>query len=136
MVGVLSVDEASRLLTEDPFREVAVQKCVGDIQLMHKLGTGDRQLKHRTNRARFNNRCEGVGEVHSGALAEAAHHPASLVALERPVRTSLMPEDPLASDDVGTGRPRDKLPGAVPLKSIELFLHRSEPMRIPKGGSS
>ena len=44
-----------------------------------------------------------------------------------------MPENPFASDDVGVRGPRNKLPGAVPLKSIELFLHRGKPVRITKG---
>ena len=66
-------------------------------------------------------------------MPKAPNHPASFIALESAVRTSLVPKDPLARDDVGPGRPRDELPGTVPLERVELFLHRSEPMRTPKG---
>ena len=88
------------------------------------------------DRAWFNNWGEGVSEVHARALPKALNHPASFIALESAIRTSLVPKDPLARDDVGTGRPRDELPGTVPLERVKLFLHRSEPMRIPEGDSS
>ena len=103
---------------------------------MHRSGARDRELKDRANRARFDNRGERVGEVDTGVLPKSTDHPPSLIALERPIRASLMPEDPLARDDVGMGWPRDKLPGAVAHQRIELLLHRREPMRIVKCGSS
>ena len=136
MVRMCGVDKAGGLLTEHLLGEVAMQEGIGDVQLMHGPSSGDGQLKHGADRARFNNRSKSVGEVHARTLPKASNHPASFVALESPVGTSLMPKDPLARDDVGTRWPRDKLPGAVPLERIELFLHRSEPMRVPKGGSS
>ena len=77
------------------------------------------------NRARFDNRGEGVGEVHAGALAKAAHHPTRLVALERTVGASLVAENPLASDDIGTWWPRDKLPRTVALQGVKLLTHCS-----------
>ena len=136
MVWMRGVDEACGLLTEHLLSKVAVQEGVGNVQLMHGPGSGDGQLKHGADRARFDNQGKSVGEVHARALPKAPKHPTNFVALESVVRTSLVPKDPLARDDVGTRWPRDKLPGAVPLKRIELFLHRSEPMRVPKGGSS
>ena len=113
-----------------------MQESIRHIELVDRPSARNSKLENSANRARFNNRGEGVGEVHAGALAKAAHHPARLIALERTVGASLVAEDPLASDDVGTGRPRDKLLGVVPLESVELFPHHNEPMRIPKGGLS
>ena len=112
---MLGVDETSRLLTEHLLGEMAVQEGVGDIQLVHRPGTRDRQLKHGANRARFHNRGEGVGEVHARALPKTTNHPLSLVALERTARASLMAKHPLARDDVGTEGSRNKLPRAVAL---------------------
>ena len=113
-----------------------MQERIRHIHLMHRLDARDCELKDRANRAWFDNRGECVGEVDSNALPKPVDHPPSLIALERPVRTSLMPEYPLARDDVGMGWPRDKLPGAVAHQRIELLLHRREPMRIVKCGSS
>ena len=70
------------------------------------------------------------------ALAKDAHDPSRLVALEGTIGASLVVEDPLASDDIGTGWPRDKLPRTVALQGVKLLTHRSEPVRIPKGCAS
>ena len=114
-VGVLGVDEASGLLTEHLLGEMAMQEGVGDIQLVHRPGTRDRQLKHGANHARFHNRGESVGEVHARALPKTTNHPSSLVALERTVWASLVAKHPLARDDVGTRGSRNKMPHAVAL---------------------
>ena len=113
-----------------------MQESIRHIELVNRPSARNSELENSANRARFNNRGKCVGEVHARALPKTLNHPASFIALESAIRTSLVPKDPLARDDVGTGRPRDKLPGTVPLERIELFLHCSEPMRIPKGGSS
>ena len=136
MIRLCGVDEAGGLFTEHLLGEVAVQEGVGDVQLMHGPSSGDGQLKHGVDRARFNNRSKSVGEVHARTLPKASNHPASFVALESAIRSSLVTKDPLARDNIGMGWPRNELPGTVPLERIKLFLHRSEPMRIPKGGSS
>ena len=44
-----------------------------------------------------------------------------------------MAKDPLAADDIGARRPGNQCLGAVPLKSIELFLHRGKLVRVMKG---
>ena len=130
------VEKTGGLLTINLLLKMAVEEGVGDIHLMNGPSVGHSELEDGADRARFNNRGKCVGEVHARALSKAPNHPASFIALESTVRTSLVPKDPLARDDVGTGRPRDELPGTVPLERVEFFLHRSEPMRILKGGSS
>ena len=136
MVRLSRVDEAGWLLTEHLLRKMAMQECIRHIHLMHRPGARDRELKNCANCARFDNRGERVGEVDSGALPKPADHPPSLIVLERPVRMSLMPEYPLARDDVGMGWPQDKMPNAVAHQRVELLLHHNEPMRVVKGGSS
>ena len=115
VVQIVGVDETSRLLTEYLLVEMAMQESIRHIELVNRPSVRNSKLENSANRARFDNRGEGVGEVHAGALAKAAHHPTRLVALERAVGASLVAEDPLASDDIGTGWPRDKLPCAVAL---------------------
>ena len=136
MIRLSGVDEADGLLTVDLLGEMAMKERVGDVHLVNGPRARDRQLQDSADRARFDNRGEGVGEVHTGALTETTNHPASLVALKGPVRPGLMPKDPFAADHVSVRRPRHQLPGAVTLKSVELLLHRGEPMRVSKSRSS
>ena len=105
VVRIVGVDETSRLLIEHLLVKMAMQESIRHIELVDWPGTRNSKLEDSANRARFDNRGEGVGEVHAGALAKAAHHPTRLVALERTVGASLVAEDPLASDDICTRRP-------------------------------
>ena len=105
MVRIVGVDETSRLLTEHLLVEMAMQESIRHIDLVDRPSARNSKLENSANHARFDNRGKGVGEVHAGALAKTAHHPTRLVALERTVRVSLVAEDPLASDGIGTGRP-------------------------------
>ena len=133
MVRIVSVDETSGLLTKHLLVEMAMQESIGHVELVNWPGARDIKLENSVNCARFDNRGEGDREVHAGALAETAHHPSRLVAHKITIRTSLVAENPLANDNIGTGRPRDKLPRTVALQGIELFTHRSKPVQIPKG---
>lgn len=110
MVRMVGVDETNRLLTEHLLVEVAMQKSIGHVELVNGPGVRNSELENSVNRVRFDNRGEGVDEVHAGALAKAAHDPMRLVALKGTVGASLVAVDPLASDDVGTGSPQDKGP--------------------------
>lgn len=47
----------------------------------------------------------------------------------------LVPEDPFASDDVGAGWTRNKVPRVVGEQGGELILHCRPPMRIGEGGA-
>ena len=136
MIRKGGVDEAGRLLTEHLLGEMSMQESIGYIELVNWPGARGSELKNGANRARFDDRGEGVGEVHASTLAKAAYNPARLVALKRTVRASLVSKDPLARDDIGMRRARDKLPRAVALQGIELLAHGGKPVRIPKGGAS
>ena len=133
MVREGGVDETSRLLTEHLLGEVPMQESIGHIELVNRPSARGRELKDGANRARFDNRGKGVGEVHAGTLMKAAYHPARLMALERAIRVTLVPKDPFARDDIGMRVPGHKLPCAVALKRIELLAHSGKPVRIPKG---
>jgi hypothetical protein len=115
MSRMRSIDKASRLLTIDLPSKVSMKKRIGDIHLVNWPATRDRKLQHGANRARFNNRSKGLGEVDAGTLTETADHPTSLVALKGTIGVSLVPKDPLATDDIGARWPRNQCPGAVPL---------------------
>ena len=135
-VRMLGVDKTNGLLTEHLLGKVTVQEGVGDIQLMHMPDSRDRQLKHGADRARFHKWSESVGEVYARALPKSTNHPSSLVALKRTIRAGLVVEHPLASDDIGMTGSRNKMPRAVALQGVKLFLHRYEPVEIPKGSAS
>jgi hypothetical protein len=65
---------------------------------------GDSSDEHHAHDRRFHNRAESLVVVDSGALSETPKDPASLVAIEGPVRAELVREDPFAGDDVGALR--------------------------------
>ena len=73
MVRMVGVDETNRLLTEHLLVEVAMQKSIGHVELVNRPGARNNELENSANRARFDNRGEGFGEVHVGALSKAAH---------------------------------------------------------------
>src|SRR3989337_901681 len=127
MARMRGVDETGGLLTVNLLLEVAMKEGVGDIHLMNRPATGDRELKDGADRARFDNRCKRLSEVNASMLPKPTDHPASLVALKCTIRAGLMAKDPLAADDIGARRARNQCPGTVPLKGAELFLHRSKP---------
>ena len=133
---MLDVEETSGLLIEHLLGKMTMQEGVGDIQLVHRPGARDRQLKNDANRARFDNRGEGVGEVHARALPKTTNHAPSLVALKRTAWACLVAKHPLAGDGIGMRGSRNKMPRAVALQCIKLLPHHHEPMRIPKGGAS
>ena len=115
MIRLSGVDEADGLLTVDLLGEMAMKERVGDVHLVDGPCAGDRQLEDSADSAWFDNRGEGVGEVHARPLLKTTNHPSSLVVLERTVRASLVAKHPLARDDVGTRGSRNKLPCAVAL---------------------
>jgi hypothetical protein len=115
MSRMRSVDKASGLLTIDLLSKVTMKKGIRDIHLMNWPATRDCELQNGANRARFNNRREGLGEVDASTLTETTDHPASLVARKGAIGVSLVPKDPLATDDIGARWPGNQCPSAVPL---------------------
>ena len=130
MIRVGAVDEPRRLLAEHLLLEMTVEKGVRDVHLVHRPPARHRELEDGANRPWFDNRGEGVGEVDAGALTKAANHPAGLMTVKCAVRMELVLEDPLAGDDIGVARARNKLPRLVALQGIELLPHGREPQWV------
>ena len=65
------------------------------------------------DRRRIENLAEHLVIVDTGLLGKAAHNPARLVPRYGAVRVVLVPEQPFASDHIGTGPSRHKAPGTV-----------------------
>lgn len=127
---MISIDVAYGLLTVDTLRELAVQECILDIELMHRPATGSREREDNADGAWFNDRGEGLVEVDPRSLVEAADNPPSLASFQRPIRIKLVFKNPLAGDDVRAWWSGNKIPRPVALESCELFLHRVEPSRV------
>ena len=136
MARMRGIDETDGLLTINLLLKMVVKEGVGDIHLMNWPASGHRKLEDGADRARFDNRCKRLSEVNSSALSKTMNHPTILVALKCTIRAGLVAKDPLACDDIGARRPGNQCPGTVPLKSVELFLHRGKPVRITKGCAS
>jgi hypothetical protein len=110
MSRMRGVDKASRLLTIDLLSKVAMKKHIRDIHLMNWPSTRDCELQNGADHARFNNRRKSLGEVDASTLTETTDHPSSLVTLKGAIGVSLVPKDPLATDDIGVRWPRDQCP--------------------------
>lgn len=85
MVGLCTVVEAARLLAVDTFGEVAMQKCILHVELVHRPTPAGGEMKHRANRARLDDGRESVGEDDAGTLMTAADDPTSLVPVQSAV---------------------------------------------------
>ena len=130
MVRGDGVDEAGRLLAVDSLHEVSVKKCILHVQLVDRPGARSGDAEDGPYRHRFDNLIEGLVIVDAVALAEATNHPARLVPGEGPIGMELMPEDPLARHDIGTGRLRDEAPGVIIDEGLELVDHGSMPVGV------
>lgn len=68
--------------------------------------------------------------IHTVALREPADNPPRLVAVQGAVGVELVAEDPLAGDDMSSGRPRDQGPGGVSAERGDFLLHGATPVLI------
>ena len=105
---MIDVDKAGGLLAIHMFDEMAMEERVQNIQMMNRPGKRHRKLKNGVNRARLDDRSEGVGEVNSSALPEAANHPTGLITRQGTVGVELVAEYPLASYHIDTCRLRNQ----------------------------
>jgi hypothetical protein len=133
---VSRVGEACGLAAEDCLRESAVEEDILHVELLNGPVTGDNSDEYRANSGRFYNRAEGLIVVDSGALSENPKDPTSLVAINGPVSTELVREDPLAGDNVGALRSGNQLLGPIANHGSILFLHSRTPMWIGKRSTS
>jgi hypothetical protein len=79
------------------------------IELLNGPVAGDSSCEYRMNGGRFHNRAKSLIVVDPGALSETPKDPVSLVAIKVPISTELVREDPLADDDIGALRLKNKL---------------------------
>jgi hypothetical protein len=86
-------------------------------------------------RNNVHNRTESLIVVDSGALSEILKDLVSLVAIEGPVSTELVCEDPFASDDVGALRLWNKVPCPITHQGPIVILHSRAPIGIGKGSA-
>ena len=133
MVRKSCILEASRLSTVNCLRESPVQEGVLHVQFMNRPAARECQREHGTNCGRLDNWTEGLVEVHAWALGEVAEDPARLVPFQSNISMELVLEDPLAGDDVGERRARNKIPSLVRLHSVMLGFHSSPPIGIGEG---
>jgi len=91
------------------------------------------QSEHDRNCGRLDKWTEGLVEVHAWALGEVMEDPACLVPFQSSISMELVLEDPLAGDDVGARRARNKIPSLVRQQSVVLGFHSSPPIGIGEG---
>jgi hypothetical protein len=135
-VRVSRVGEARGLAVEDCLGESAMEEDIFYVELLNGLGTGDSSSEHRANSGRFDNRAEGLIVVNTGALSETPKDPMGIVAIEGPINTELVHEDPLAGDNVGALRSGNQLPGPIADQGSVFVLHSRTPMGIGKRNMS
>jgi hypothetical protein len=123
IVDGAGTDEASGLLTVHAFRQMTMQERVVDVHLVDRPIAHSGDGEHSPDGGGLDHRTECFVEVDAGALGEPAHDPARLVALHGAVALQFMPEQPLATDNIGAGRPRHERSGPVRHQSPVLILH-------------
>jgi hypothetical protein len=119
------IREASGLTVEDSLTECAMEEDVFHIELLERPVMGGSNSEHRAHGGQFDNQVESLIVVHTRALREPPEDPASLVAVESPVRERLVGKNPFIGDDVGATRPVNKVPCPIAQKGLILFLQLS-----------
>ena len=91
------------MLAVDVFLEMAVDECVGDVELMCWLVVGGDEGEDGAYGGRLDYRRKCLAEVDAGSLMEASDNPTGFIPLERPVGVELVFEDPFPGDDASAG---------------------------------
>jgi len=114
---------------------MAVKKGVLHVQLMYRPGARGGDAEDDPDGGRFDNRTERLVVVDAVPLREATNNPSGFMTSQRAVSIILVLEDPLAGDDVGTRRSRNKTPGAIVHERLVFFGHGRAPIRIGERGA-
>ena len=114
---------------------MAVKKGVLHVQLMYRPGARGGDAEDDPDGGRFDNRTERLVVVDAVPLREPMNDPSGFMTSQRAVSIILVLEDPLAGDDVGTRRSRNKTPGAIVHKRLVFFGHRRAPISIGERGT-
>jgi hypothetical protein len=134
-VGVSWIGETCGLAAVDSLSEGAIEESILHIELLNRLEMEYSSGEHRVHGGRFHNRAESLIVVDSGALSETLKDPASLVAIEGPISTELVCEDPFTSDNIGALRLWNKVPCPITHQGLILILHSCAPIGIGEGSA-
>jgi hypothetical protein len=105
-----------------------MQEHILHIDLVNRAGAGDGQGEHGADRGQLDHRVEDLIVVDVESLGEVAKNLVSLVPVQGAVGIELVIENPLAGDDIGTNRTRDKILGVVGDQGSKLFFHGTTPV--------
>ena len=107
-----------------------MEKGILHIQLVNRPRARESKRENGAHSSRLHHWTEGLIIVHTRPLGATSENLASLLALQRTIRPTLMRPDPLASDHIATRRARHEVPRLVGKKSPVLLFHRATPVRI------
>ena len=99
---------------------------------MNRPGGGDSKAENSVYGTRLNYRRESFIVINAMLLGIAATYPTCFVAGKSTIGVKLLAKHPLARDNVGVGRARNKLPGIIFSKGRIFFLHSCSAIRIKK----
>src|SRR6185295_17002669 len=97
------------------------------VQLVYRPRARKRNREDRVHSSGLHHWTEGLIIVHARPLSEPSENPASLVALQCAISSTLMRPDPLASHHIATRRTWHEVPRLVGKKSRVLLFHRATP---------
>jgi hypothetical protein len=95
----------------------------------------DDQGEHGVDHGWLDHWAKGLIIVDVRLLGEAVKNPTSLVPVLGAVVIKLVHENPLAGDDIGANRTKNKIPGVVGDQGNKLFFHCVTPLRIGEGNT-
>lgn len=90
------------------------------------------ERKNDADGGRFDDGTESLVEVNARLLCETTNNPTCLMTSKGSIGVEFVTKDPFTTDDVSTGRGRNKSPGLVLEKSVVFFLHGLAPRGITK----
>jgi hypothetical protein len=109
-----------------------MEEGIFDVQLVNWPIPRMSEGEHYANSGRFDNGTERLIVVNTGMLGEATKDQSRLVSVQGAISMKFVFENPLACDDIGLGRARNKVPGVIFHESSILFPHGVTPMRVSK----
>jgi hypothetical protein len=127
------IGETRGLAVVDSLSEGAMEEDILHIELLNQPVMGDSSGEHCAHGSWFHNWAESLVVVDSGALSKTSKDLASLVAIEGPVCTKLVREDPFAGSDVGALRSWNKVTGPITHQGPVLILQSRTPIGIGEG---
>lgn len=75
MIWAGVIDESCWLVAADTLRQIAMEKCVLDVELVHRPSTRRSQMENCSDGCRFDHRRERLVEIDTGTLRKTPHNP-------------------------------------------------------------